>query len=452
MARFGSVNSILFLQPWLGRREKVIFPIGLHALYCYMAWKRPDLALDIIDQNAAPDPGAALAAALGERRPDLICLSLRNVDTTNRLDLHYHYTYLPALLKTITRLSPESAVAIGGAGFSMHAAAIMERNPELRYGIFLEGEETLLDLLGRAGDPAGVPGLYHRDLEGVVHFNGPRAPLDLSVIPPRTRVPLSLDPYGDYGAFGVEYKRGCVLNCDYCSYPFLGGRKVRSRPLEVVVEEMAWFNREHGISLFHLTDPIFNVPRESAVDFCQALIAAKLPVEWIGWFNERCLDQELVDLSLEAGCAEFVFSPDGFGRRALEELKKNVRPEDIRRSYRLARKNRGMRVSWNFIANPPGETAADVFGLLFFYLRAKLTLGRRLVAFFVNHIRLEPDTGLYRRALKEGVVSPGQDLLPESVDELRSLFYCNPATRWGMAVHGLAERFKGLLRTLLGRE
>lgn len=444
------MNSILFLQPFLGRREKVIFPIGLHALYCYLAWKRPGLDLSLLDQNAAPDPAAALAAAL-ERRPDLVCLSLRNVDTTNRLDLHYHYAHLPALLKTISGLSPESAVAIGGAGFSMHAAAIMERNPELHYGVFLEGEETLCELLDRSGDPEGVAGLYHRGRDGAVHFSGPRPPMDLSAIPPRTMAPLDMGPYGDYGAFGIEYKRGCTLKCDYCSYPFLGGRRVRCRPPEVVVEEMAWFYREHGVSLFHLTDPIFNVPRESAVNFCRALIGAKLPVKWIGWFNERQLDQDMVDLSLEAGCAEFVFSPDGYGRRSLEQLKKNIRPEDIRNSYRLAKKNRQMRVSWNFIANPPGERATDIFGLLFFYLRAKLTLGRRLVAFFINHIRLEPDTGLYGRALEEGVVSADQDLLPESVDQLRSLFYCNPGTRWGMAVHGLAERFKGLLRKLLGR-
>ena len=444
------MNSILFLQPFLGRREKVIFPIGLHALYCYLAWKRPGLDMSLLDQNAAPDPRAALAAAL-ERRPDLVCISLRNVDTTNRMDLHYHYAYLPALLQDIAGLSPESAVAIGGAGFSMHARAIMDRNPGLRYGVFLEGEETLNELLEHPGDPAAVSGLYHRDEDGAVHFTGPRPPMDLSDIPPRTMAPLDFSPYDDYGAFGIEYKRGCALQCDYCSYPFLGGRKVRSRPAAVVVEEMAWFHREHGVELFHLTDPIFNVPRESAVDFCRTLIGAKLPVRWIGWFNERYLDQDLVDLSLEAGCAEFVFSPDGFGRRSLEALKKNIRPEDIRRSYRLARKNRGMRVSFNFVGNPPGERAADIFGLLFFYLRAKLTLGRRLVAFFINHIRLEPDTGLYRRALEEGVVDADQDLLPERAEDLRALFYCNPATSWGMAVHGLAERLKGLLRKMLGR-
>ena len=72
------MNSVLFLQPFLGRREKVIFPIGLHALYCHLAARRPDLDLGVLDQNAAPDPDAALAAALGERRPDLVCISLRN--------------------------------------------------------------------------------------------------------------------------------------------------------------------------------------------------------------------------------------------------------------------------------------------------------------------------------------------------------------------------------------
>jgi len=445
------VNSILFIQPFLGRREKVIFPIGLHALYCHLAAGQADLDLALLDQNAAADPEAALAEALGERRPDLVCISLRNVDTTNRRDLHYHYAYLPPLLNTITRLAPGASLAIGGAGFSMHAPAIMARNPQLRYGIFLEGEETLAELLDHGGDPTGVTGLYHRDEQGTVHFNGPRAPMDLSDSPARTRVPLDLSPYDDYGAFGIEYKRGCTLSCDYCSYPFLGGRRIRCRPPAAVVEEMAWFHKEHGVELFHLTDPIFNVPRQTAVDLCQGLIEARLSVKWIGWFNERCLDQELVDLSLEAGCAEFVFSPDGFGRRALKALKKNVRPEDLRNSYRLARRNRGMRVSWNFVAAPPEETVADVFGLLFFSLRAKLMLGRRLVAIFINQIRLEPDTGLYRRALEEGVVRPDQDLLPERAAEIRSLFYSNPGTRWGLVLHGLAERAKGVLRALLGR-
>jgi len=445
------VNSLLLVQPSLGRREKVIFPIGLHALYCYLNWKRPDLECAILDQNAAGDPDTALKRALAEHRPDLVCISLRNIDSTSRRDLHYHYAHLPPLLETIGRLAPGADLAIGGAGFSMHAAPIMERNPGLRYGIFLEGEETLLELLDTGGDPQGVVGLYYRDDQGRVQFNGPREPMDLSEPPARKLMPLDPAPYGEYGAFGIEYKRGCALDCDYCSYPFLGGRRVRRRPPEVVVQEMAWFHEQHGITLFHLTDPIFNVPRESAETLCRALIEARLPVRWIGWFNEHLLDQSLVDMALEAGCAEFVFSPDGYGEPALRALKKNVRPEDVRNSFRLARRNPAMRVSYNFVANPPGERARDLVGVLLFYLRARLLLGRRLVAFFINHIRLEPDTGLYRRALEEGVVAPEQDLLPERVEDLESLFYSNPATRWGRSVHDLAEWAKGLLRTLIGR-
>jgi anaerobic magnesium-protoporphyrin IX monomethyl ester cyclase len=445
------LTRILLVQPFLGRREKAIFPIGLHALACHLLARCPGMEVRLLDLAVAPDPQRALERALGELEPQLVGLSLRNIDTTNRRDPFCYYARLPSLLARVRRAAPGAALVIGGTGFSMHAETIMSRHGEIDFGVFLEGEETLRELASRPGRPETIPGLFYRDDNGRVRFSGPRPPLDLATVPPRTRALLDLSPYRGYGAFGVEYQRGCSLTCDYCCYPFLGGGRPRCRPPEVVVAEMDYFHREHGVELFHLTDPVLNVPRERAERLCRALIEARLPVRWIGWFNERHLDEELADLALDAGCAEFVFSPDGYGDRALRELRKGIRQEDIRRSLRLARRRKAMKVSYNFIANPPGETAATFLGLLLFRLWAGLLLRRRLIAFFINHVRLEPGTGLYRRALREGLLSVEDDLLPREDTLPGKLFYRNPGTRWTLHAFDGLRRVKRAGRRLLGR-
>ena len=119
-------------------------------------------------------------------------------------------------------------------------------------------------------------------------FSGIREPLDLNILPALKWDTIPLEPYLKVpGAIGVETKRGCILQCDYCTYPFLDGPKIRKHPLENVVLTLEDLALNHGFSQFTFVDSVLNIPIDHAQQICQQMVQKKIPLQWVGWFNEK---------------------------------------------------------------------------------------------------------------------------------------------------------------------
>jgi B12-binding domain/radical SAM domain protein len=88
-----------------------------------------------------------------------------------------------------------------------------------------EGEETLPELIRAIEgglDPAEVKGIAYRSGDRVF-FTGGRAPVDLDLYPPFSRI---LSP--------IEISRGCPWGCTYCQTPRLFGFCMRHRSIETI--------------------------------------------------------------------------------------------------------------------------------------------------------------------------------------------------------------------------
>jgi hypothetical protein len=155
-----------------------------------------------------------------------------------------------------------------------------------------------------------------------------------------------------------------------------------------------------------------------------------------------------VKLSIEAGCDCFCFSPDSITQMGLKTLKKDITPEDIQKVYRIARRHPKMRVMFNFFAFPPGQGLYHFLILIIFFLRCKLFLRKRLLSFGVGTIRVEPNTRAETMAIKDGLIEPGDSLLPETDHELERYFYILPSTRlYIRALEGLRMVYRVLRKT-----
>jgi hypothetical protein len=110
--------NILLVQVYLGRFEPPIFPAGLNALGRYLAL-RTEHTLSVLDMNVHNQPYRALAESLQQRKPDLVGISLRNVDTTQYRDRFYYFEQIPQIADTIKHSSPDCCLVIGGPGFSI---------------------------------------------------------------------------------------------------------------------------------------------------------------------------------------------------------------------------------------------------------------------------------------------------------------------------------------------
>ena len=368
----------------------------------------------------APEELEAGVRAFG---PEVVGLSLRNVDTTNYGDPHVFFAAFPPLARRLRALvGPGVPLVVGGPGFTLFARAVLARVPELDFGIPGEGEVAFSALLEHFGDPGAASGvLYRRD--GVVQASPPAPPAALAALRPCYDL-LDLDrylPFQDRWAVGVQTRRGCTQRCAYCAYPLLHAGPVRLRSPEAVVDEIeGWHSR--GFARFMFADSLFDRPRAHAVAVLEALAARRLPVTWRAYHGVRDLDPAWLALCVRAGCRELTFSPDAYGDASLDLLGKDCRRADIDRSLEALVPFPEIKVAWNFFVGLPGQGPRELAGMLRFQRRARRRLGARVGELRASYVRVEPGTALHRRLLAAGAFSPDDPLLPETPAQLRALF------------------------------
>jgi anaerobic magnesium-protoporphyrin IX monomethyl ester cyclase len=413
--------KLLLVQPYLGRPEPPVFPLGLACLAAHL----PDHELQAVDLNITPSPAAALRQILADSRPEAVLLSLRNVDTTWYGDPFYYFSQFQEQVRQIRAWAPHSRIIVGGSGFSIFAKEIMARTPEIDLGCLGEGEAILPELLGSPQHPESFPGILFRHGGGVA--GGTQigiAGLD-DYLPPRYDL-FPLPAYLDNPlAIGVETKRGCPLTCSYCTYPGLNGRGVRLINPATVVAVLTELQERHRVQRVIFTDSIFNLPKAHAESLLRRIIAADLQIKWEAYFHESTFDAPFLDLCLEAGCQRFWFSPDGLTDGALKALQKMQSASEVRRVWRLLVERQTVAANFSLFWTYPGMRWRDFGANAAFYLWHRLH-GRRAVALTFNKIRIEPGTTVQLQAAAEGLIASDDPLLPLGPEDMGRVFYHLP--------------------------
>lgn len=395
---------ILLTNCSLGQAQRPVFPLGL----AYIASALEQHEVVCFDSAVAQDPLPELTEVVNQFKPEVVGLSLRNIDTLQSYDVVSYWPFFVETVKHLRACCPGAVLVAGGAGFSLFAEEIMKQLPELDFGIHLEGELSFPELLDNLGHPEAVKGIYYRR-EGQVLFTGARELLDFDAIPMPRRDLFDLSAYKGLQGMGVQTKRGCVFDCMYCTYPFLSGHRLRLRSPEKVAEEVEMLSQEYGIKDIFFADNIFNQPLAHARAICQELVRRKLDVQWTAYFSEREITADFVELALESGCVKFLFSPDGYNDAGLATLGKKMSREQIEATYRLLEKFPQARFKCDFIWNYPQtgwKDLRDLASLAFRLMRMK-----NVVGLSISTMRILPNTRLHRIAIQEKRIEPDDPLL-----------------------------------------
>ena len=395
--------KVLLVNSPLGRSQPNIYPLGL----AYLATSIKSHELAGFDAALSATPFQDLSNMIDTFVPDVIGISLRNIDTLTSSNIYSYFSPFVQTVKHIKEHHPNVTVVVGGAGFSLFGQEIMERVSEIDYGILLEGEKTFPELLNNLDEPQHIEGVYFRT-GGKVIFKGNPEPLEFGRIPIPDREIFDVSQYRHPFSVGVQTKRGCVFECIYCTYPYLTGRNVRVRTAESVGEELENLNKNHNIREIFFADNVFNFPLEHAEGICKEIIKRELNLKWTAYFSEKFINREFVKLALEAGCEKFVFAPDGYNDVSLKKLGKGIRRKDLERTYDLM-EELGAKFSCGFIWNQPNTKFEDLVDLISLVFR--LVRMNNLEGLGFTTMRILPKTRLYGIALREGYLAPENQLI-----------------------------------------
>lgn len=403
--------KVLLIQGYLGRRGRELpsFPLGL----VYLLENLKNHECIVFDPNVVERPFVETQKIIQKTGPDVIGLASRNVDTTQSYDVFSYFEVFVSMLKFVRRVSPHAKIIVGGPGFSIFAREIMTKLQEIDYGVFLEGEYSFPKLLENLDHPEHVESIYFRR-NGKIFFTGRGKPIDFERLPapPREFPELELKSYEEVAySIGVQTKRGCAFRCAYCTYPYIQGRNVRLRSPKKVVDEIEGLVDLYDIKTLFFADNVFNFPPDHARKICEELIKRKVNIRWRAYFREDFVNKRSIIEARDSGCDVFEFSPDGGSQKALDILRKDIKMQDIIRTYELVNAVKGVRFRCSLMYNIPGENSKTVTDFYKFLFRIMTKHWKKLDLIGLTNIRIYPHTRIYQIALKEGVIDERTDLL-----------------------------------------
>jgi radical SAM superfamily enzyme YgiQ (UPF0313 family) len=413
------------------RSPDPVAPLGL----CYVATAVAEAGHEvaIVDLCFESDVETAIAGGVAAVRPDVIGLSMRNVDNCAYPDT---VSYLPHYRRVVAacRAASEAPIVLGGSAFTTMPAHYL---PALGvpYGVVGEGEVAFVALLARLAsgdDPAVLGGVASWDpAGGGTRVNPP------SWLPSLDRLHASrrwIDHrrYFERGGMGnLQTKRGCHFKCTFCAYPVIEGRGMRTRAPDAIAAEVAELLDEHGVDQLFIVDSIFNAPRGYAERVCAALRPLGRHIRWSCFVGPGNFTPELADLMLEAGCQSVDFGTDAASAATLRAFRKSFNVDDIRTASDICRE-RGLPYCHSLVFGGEGETWETVAETI-----AVMDECRATAVTAMCGVRVYPETPLAETLLARGEV-------PDVSALYEPFFYFAPAVREGLAeVVAAAARARG---------
>ncbi|MFO7760647.1 MAG: cobalamin-dependent protein [Desulfobia sp.] len=337
--------------------------------------------------------------------PEVIGISVRNIDNQDRQDPKFLLPPVKAVIEECRRLSA-APVVLGGPGYSIFPRAVLAYL-SADYGIQGEGEKDFPELLDRIAAKASVEDIPGLVMPGEGMRRPPHRIRQLDDYPlPRPGLHLVVPEDVDTEQLWVPFqtRRGCPMNCSYCSTPAIEGSVMRHQSLKASVKNLETYVAA-GYKRFFFVDNLFNVPSGYAESLCDALITADADIAWQAIIYPERLDNQLVGKMARAGCTGVALGFESGSKQILSALNKKFGPIDIRNVSELFRRS-GISRRGFLLLGGPGETRDTVEESLAFaeYLdleSVKLTAG----------IRIYPHTLLAGQAIEKGLVEAGDDLL-----------------------------------------
>ena len=380
-----------------------VLPLGL--AYVAAAADSQGHKVKMINLMMQTDTQKALHEAIDEFNPEIIGISVRNIDDQNMESPRFLLETVKEVVTNCRKYSDETIV-LGGAGYSIFPQATLDFL-DADIGIQGEGESAFLALLNGLHEKkalSDIPGLY---LPGQKSQKEPEYIKNLTDIPlPLPDVHLSTPSTLKDQEIWIPFqsRRGCPMDCSYCSTATIEGRTIRKHDPKKVVETISKYT-EAGLDHFFFVDNTFNLPSVYANTLCEQLISSKLKITWRCILYPWKVDDVLVEKMAMAGCREVSLGFESGSEKILVNMNKKYLPTDVRQiSERL--KKFGIGRMGFLLFGSPGETKETANESLEFAdaldLEAmKITIG----------IRIYPNTSLHQTAIKEGMVTADDNLL-----------------------------------------
>lgn len=394
-----------------------VIPVG--ACMVAEAVKRAGYRARVLDLMFKRDPLRALELELNTFNPDIVGLSVRNIDNNDIQNTVEFFKDLMPLVDTI-RSRTQATIVLGGPATTILPEELI-RYTGASWAILGDGELSfpkLVTTLSGGQTPKQISGVAWLE-DDLFRKN----PYSLSRSSCRSLIP-SFHRWIDIHAYlamsstvPIQTKRGCPFKCVFCTYPMIEGHDYRLNSPESVLDAIKDL-ASLGLRDIEFVDNVFNSPYNHAMLICEGLAQIKLGVRLQSLnLNPLFVDDVLLTAMERAGFVGIGITVESASDAVLDRLRKGFTAENVYHAAQVVQRHK-LPCLWIFMLGGPGETEASVRETLRFadnYIRPKD------MALFNIGIRIYPGTELEHLARKEGT------LALSSKELLEAVFYISPA-------------------------
>jgi radical SAM superfamily enzyme YgiQ (UPF0313 family) len=404
-----------------------VYPLGLDYVAAALD---PAHNVRIVDMNCIQTE--ALQVVIDEFQPEIVGISLRNIDNTDTTAPHGFIAEYRRLVKAV-RAHCQAPIVLGGAGFSIFPDKILA-DLAADFGIVGEGAvlSALLDTLAAGGPAEALP--------GVVTSRGIQQP----TIPPAHDFQRRFDtgsPHLPYylqhgGMLNLQTKRGCPYRCVYCTYPHIEGHRLRFMDPEAAAETARTL-QDAGAKYFFIVDSVFNADVDHSLAVAEQFRNRGISIPWGAFLAPLQMPANYFKRLARAGLTHAEFGTESLCDDVLRAYGKPFRCHQVIEAHRQAR-DAGLHIAHYFLLGGPEETLQTLDTTL-----SHIDKLKKSVLFLFCGMRIYPHTRLFDRALREGQINNGQDLLAP-------VFYQSPAIDADTLLARVKARAKGRLNWVFG--
>jgi hypothetical protein len=131
----------------------------------------------------------------------------------------------------------------------------------------------------------------------------------------------------------IEFARGCIFKCKFCSYPLLGKKKgTYIRDMEEVRDELVKLWETRGTDSYYITDDTFNDDNDKMEEFHKLFTSLPFKPKFAAFLRLDLIDRfpHQADLLLEAGLVGNFFGIESFNWKSAKAIGKGLHPDRVK--------------------------------------------------------------------------------------------------------------------------
>jgi anaerobic magnesium-protoporphyrin IX monomethyl ester cyclase len=289
-----------------------------------------------------------------------------------------HQRWVDEIISWLPNSRSENATIVGG-GFASVFPEEAIRNDGVDYAVIGEGEHTFVHILNRIcghSDPQfekewPFDGYAIRSSNGKCFVEPKKIFLSnlASIPPPNWNIPGLEEHVLKYPdtRFPFMATRGCPMQCSFCNTDQQWGKRVRTRTVQHVVDELKQAYDQFHIKNFHCVDDNILVQHKWALDLFREIsnqLSKDINISFSN-FDLRFLKDEILDALKDIGVKQITIATETGTETNQRRISKYLKLDRVRDTVQRIRA-KGFVIHNCFILGFPGETLSEILSTIDF--------------------------------------------------------------------------------------